>query len=81
MGNWRVCVAVQRMSIWMRRRAWGRRRGREGKLDGLELGCFCFGGRSEADVGRRTGSLFLGELSVWMGMGMRIEIGIGDIQS
>jgi hypothetical protein len=68
-GNWRVCVAAQRTSIWMRRRAWGRHRGREGKLEGLRLGCFCFGGRSEADVG----------LSVWMGM--RIEIRIGDIQS
>jgi hypothetical protein len=30
-------------------------------------------------VGRRTRSSFRGELSVWIGM--RIEIGIGDIQS
>ena len=32
MGNGRVSVAAQRTSIWAGRRAWGRRRGREGKL-------------------------------------------------
>jgi hypothetical protein len=77
MGNRRVSVAVQRMSIWAGQRAWGHRQGREGKLGGLGLGYFCFGGWSRADVGRRTGSSFLGELSVWM----RMRIGIGDIQS